>query len=221
MASSCPKTRERSTTIYPTCREESYLINKGYLIIAGLDEVGRGTLAGPVVAGLVILPARPFQSWLGKVRDSKLMTPRQRDVAAAHLCKESLASKTGMSTPTEIDNLGIVKATQLAMKRALDSVDLTPQYILVDALTLPQVDIPQKAIIHGDLHCLSIAAASVVAKVARDKIMVKLAQSYPGYGFEKNKGYGTKEHIEGLNKLGPCDIHRYSFSPIKNMGFRK
>ena len=221
MTSGCSKTGKISTKISPSYREENYLINQGYSIIAGLDEVGRGTLAGPVVAGLVILQPRPTQSWLNEIRDSKLMTPRQRSIAAAHLNSESLASKTGVATSTEIDNLGIVRATQLAMERALDSCDVPPQFILVDALPLPQIDIPHKAIIRGDLHCLSIASASIIAKVARDEMMVNIAQSYPGYGFEKHKGYGTKKHMDALNKLGPCSIHRHSFSPIKNMDVLK
>ena len=218
MARVRPKRRKKPSGPFPTYGEEAALLDKGYSLVAGLDEVGRGPLAGPVVAGVVILPPNPAWRWLKKVRDSKLMTPKQRQGAASRLETEAVAARTGMASAQEIDALGIVAATRLAMERALGSLALLPQFLLLDAFPLPGVDIPQQPIIHGDASCMSIAAASVVAKVARDRIMVEQDRRYPGYGFARNKGYATREHMDSIDRLGPCPIHRYSFSPVKDMG---
>ena len=185
--------RNATSKTAPDYSEESILIDKGYSLIAGLDEVGRGTLAGPVVAGVVILPVNPEYPWVKDIRDSKMLTPKRRERILKDMEKDCLAIQTGSACAAEIDQDGIVKAT----------------------FPLPEINIPQKAIVKGDVHCLSIAAASIAAKVFRDKIMVEKDKTYPGYGFASNKGYGTKEHLDQLSKEGPCDIHRYSFAPIK------
>ena len=201
----------------PTYDEERFLLDQGYSLVAGMDEVGRGPLAGPVVVGLAILPSDPRGEWVDLIRDSKQLTPSQRERAAAELETQASALEIGVCSPHEVDTLGIVGATQLAMRRALDSVALLPQFLLLDAFPLPNVDIPQKAIIKGDAKCLSIAAASIVAKVARDRLMCLEDEAQPGYGFAKHKGYGTREHMRNLQLLGPCPIHRRSFAPVRDM----
>ncbi len=190
----------------------------GYSYVAGIDEVGRGPLAGPVVAGVVILPPHPSGEWLRGIRDSKAMTAAQRERSYDAIVENAWAAATGQASSSEIDDNGIVAATALAMTRALDSLALMPQYLLIDAFPLPNVDIPQKAIVKGDALSLSIAAASVVAKVTRDRIMKKIDLVYPEYGFASHKGYGSAEHIRMIETLGPCPAHRYSFSPIRNSG---
>ena len=216
------KTRSKAQSgQFPTYEEEVILLGKGYSLIAGLDEVGRGPLAGPVVAGVVILPPYIERPWTGLVRDSKLMTPAQRESMAPIIEEEALGVQTGSASAEEIDELGIVGATNTAMRRALNSLALKPQYLLLDAFPLPGVDIPQTPIVRGDALCLSIAAASVVAKVARDKIMVEMDARFPGYGFAGNKGYATRQHMLAIEELGPCPVHRYSFAPVKNSGARR
>ncbi len=188
----------------------------GRLAVAGLDEAGRGAWAGPVHAGAVVLPADPaVASRLAGVRDSKRMTPRQRAIWAPVIQAVASAWGIGAATSREIDDLGILAATRLAMQRALEALPAGPQYLLVDALHLPQVDLPQQALIRGDSRSLSISAASVLAKVARDACMVTLDAKWPGYGFASHKGYGTPRHRSALQLLGPCSIHRQTFSPIR------
>lgn len=201
----------------PTFVEEASLLAQGYSLIAGLDEVGRGPLAGPVVAGVAILPPRPQGKWLRLIRDSKQLSAAQREAALERLREHALALNVGVCTPAEVDRLGIAPATRLAMCRALTSLPLKPQFLLLDAFPLPEVELPQKAIVRGDALCYSIAAASIVAKVARDRMMAQAERDYPGYGFARHKGYGTRAHIDRLNSLGPCAIHRYTFAPIKYM----
>ena len=198
--------------------EEEALLNRGFSYVAGIDEVGRGPLAGPVVAGVVILPPRPQGVWLDGIRDSKAMTAAQRDRSYDAILENAWASATGQASALEIDEIGIVPATTLAMRRALDALALMPQFLLIDAFPLPDVDIPQKAIVKGDALSLSIAAASVVAKVTRDRIMAELDREYPEYGFAGHKGYGSAEHIRRIETLGPCPVHRYSFAPIRHSG---
>jgi ribonuclease HII len=198
----------------PGYEEEEALLRQGYSLVAGLDEVGRGPLAGPVMAGVVILPPYPQGRWVGLIRDSKQMTPTQRQEVLPYLQDEALGIETGAASHEEIDELGIVAATRLAMQRALDSLALRPQFLLLDAFPLPGVPIPQKPIVHGDSLCLSIAAASIVAKVTRDRFMVEQHALYPSYGFARNKGYPTQEHLDNLRALGPCPIHRFSFAPV-------
>ena len=190
-------------------------MGQGYSLIAGLDEAGRGPLAGPVVAGVAVLPPNLKGDWVKLVRDSKQLTPAQREYVLPYLQDASQALEVGMSSAQEVDDLGIVSATNLAMKRALNSLALMPQYLLLDAFPLPGVGIPQKAIVHGDALCLSIAAASVLAKVTRDRIMEGHDDKYPSYGFARHKGYATREHLRNLRAHGPCPIHRYSFAPVR------
>ena len=198
--------------------EEEALLNRGFSYVAGIDEVGRGPLAGPVVAGVVILPPRPQGPWLDGIKDSKAITAAQRERSYDAIMENAWASATGQASALEIDEIGIVPATALAMRRALDGLALMPQFLLIDAFPLPDVDIPQKAIVKGDALCLSIAAASIVAKVTRDRIMAEIDRHYPEYGFAGHKGYGSAEHIRRIETLGPCPIHRYSFAPIRHSG---
>ena len=208
-----PKRRRRSGPV-PHFKEEAALLAAGCSLIAGLDEVGRGPIAGPVVAGAVILPPPPRRSWMRGIRDSKALTSTQRKELAPVIKSEALGAQVGLSTAGEIDRLGIVRATHLAMERALDSLGQGPQHLLLDAFPLPTVPLPQTPLIKGDAHCLSIAAASIVAKVARDRMMDEADELYPGYGFSTNKGYATPDHLRAVDELGPCPIHRMTFSPF-------
>ena len=207
------KHRKRAGPV-PNFKEETALLAAGYSPIAGLDEVGRGPIAGPVVAGAVILPDPPRRSWMRGIRDSKALTGPQREELAPIIEREALGAQVGMSTSEDIDRLGIVKATHRAMERALDSLIPRPQHLLLDAFPLPTVPLPQTPIIKGDAHCLSIAAASIVAKVARDRMMDEADELYPGYGFSTNKGYATPDHLRAVEELGPSPIHRMTFSPF-------
>ncbi len=184
--------------------------------IAGLDEAGRGALAGPVVAAAVILPlARAdLEERLSEVRDSKLMTARQREINLVQILDLCRASATGSASPFEIDSMGLIAATRLAMMRALGQLGLAPAHLLLDYMLLPECELPQTSIAHGDARCLSISAASVLAKVSRDRIMRALDQRYPGYGFARHKGYGTHAHNLALRANGPCEIHRRSYAPV-------
>ncbi len=211
-----PKRRKTTGRQAPTVHEEVALLDHGYSFVAGLDEVGRGPLAGPVVAGVAVLPQNPKGKWRRLVRDSKQLTPAQREKALPHLREKALALEVGISSSEEVDELGIVPATRLAMQRALNSLALLPQFLLLDAISLPRVAIPQKSIIHGDALCLSIAAASIVAKVTRDRIMDEQDDLYPSYGFASHKGYATRKHLRVLKMEGPCPIHRRSFAPVKD-----
>lgn len=201
----------------PTFIEEKLLAKEGYQFIAGLDEVGRGALAGPVAAAAVILPLGLKAKWLSLVRDSKMLTPRMRASLAPHIRESALSFGIGMIPSQAIDTYGIATATRLAMHQAIQMLARSPQYLLIDAIKLPWVKLPQKSIIRGDQLCLSIACASIVAKVARDEVMSGMEKEYPGYGFARHKGYGTKRHLEALQNLGPCPIHRRSFSPVKEI----
>jgi len=202
----------------PTLEEENALLARGCRFIAGVDEVGRGPLAGLVMAAAVILPLDNELPWLCKVRDSKQLTPKQREELCRDIRRDALAVATGKVCVREIDALGIAEAARIAMELAIQTLPLKPDYLLIDGFPLPQVPIPQKAIIKGDSRCLSIAAASIVAKVARDSIMVEMDVRYPGYGFAQNKGYGTESHLLTLRERGPCPIHRRSFLPVRQAG---
>ena len=183
--------------------------------VAGFDEAGRGAWAGPVVAGAVILPtdAKIIQTLAG-VRDSKQLKPERRIVLAALIHRQALAWSVGESSAAEIDALGILPATRLAMQRALAALAEQADHLLIDALFLPDVDMPQTALIKGDQRSLSIAAASILAKTHRDAYMVGCEQTYPQYAFARHKGYGTALHQQRLAEFGPCAIHRKTFAPI-------
>lgn len=202
--------------IQPDTTFEQALWSGGVSLIAGVDEAGRGAWAGPVSAGAVILPQRAdLAVCLSGVRDSKQMTVLQRARWAEKIRSLACAWGVGFSSSEEIDALGIVPATRLAMQRAIEQLAPAPQHLLVDAVRLPQIKLPQQALIKGDARVLSIAAASVLAKTARDALMIELDRSYPGYSLSRHKGYGTAIHRAAVQCLGPCAIHRRSFAPIR------
>ena len=202
----------------PTLKFERAYWSRGFELVAGLDEVGRGAWAGPVVAGAIILPRfKRIPRELGHARDSKLLSPAQREKLIEPIQLLALAHAIGAATRAEIDELGIVPATKLAMKRALAALATPPTALLIDALALPDLSVPQRAIIRGDQQSLSIACASILAKVARDRMMVELDGKVPGYAFAQHKGYGTAKHRAALEKLGASSAHRVSFAPIKNL----
>lgn len=201
----------------PSFKEERMLKAQGYGLIAGIDEVGRGALMGPVMAAAVIMPDKIKGKWKDKVRDSKQLSPGAREWLFDYIREAAIALGIG-STPNKIiDEIGIAPATRLAMKEAVGQMNPPPQYLLIDYFKLPGVDIPQKGVIDGDSLCFSIACASIIAKVTRDRIVTEMDKEYPGYGFAGHKGYGTAEHIECLRRKGPCALHRRSFQPVKEL----
>ncbi|MBS9334720.1 ribonuclease HII [Fructobacillus sp. M1-13] len=190
---------------------ESELWDQGYQAIAGVDEVGRGPLAGPVVAAAVILPA-DFDAY--GVIDSKQLSKKVRDELVTHIKKDAVAYGIGIVSVERIDEVNIYEASREAMKQAVLAMDVPADYLLVDAMVI-DLPLPQQKLIKGDARSNSIGAASILAKVTRDALMVAYEKEYPGYGFGQNDGYGTKAHLEGLAKLGPCPIHRKTFAPVK------
>ena len=186
--------------------------------IAGIDEAGRGALAGPVAAAAVILPPDPkVKQKLSGVDDSKRMSPAQRERWRICIQAEALAWGVGFSSPAEIDTYGIVPATRFAAQRALDKLHLSPDHLLLDYLQLPNNATPQTWLVKGDARSLSIAAASVLAKTVRDEHLRELDKKYPGYGLASHKGYGTKAHFTAIAELGPSPIHRMTFAPMRLM----
>jgi len=201
----------------PSFVEEELLEAQGYRFIAGIDEVGRGALAGPVVAAAVILPNHVDAPWLGGVKDSKQLSPARRELLFHHIHEIAISIGIGSVPHYLVDDQGIIKATRLAMKLAIDQLSPPPQSLLIDYMRLPEVRLPQKGITKGDNLCFSIACASIIAKVARDKLMVEFDRTYPGYGLAQHKGYGTRQHFACLARLGPCPIHRQSFRPVRDI----
>ena len=205
-----------SHTVRASLAFETELWSAGYRHVAGADEVGRGAWAGPVVAAAVILPVdeRSLGLLLGTVDDSKKLTPRTRerlfDVISAH----AEAIGVGSASAEEIDAVGIAQANRLALARAIGHLSVQPDFVLLDFFTLPQLQLPQRGIPHGDALSLTIAAASIIAKVTRDRWMIEQDDSRPGYGFARHKGYGTAMHRVALAALGPCVLHRRSFAPV-------
>jgi ribonuclease HII len=200
----------------PDLSYEQALWARGARHIAGLDEAGRGAWAGPVVAAAVVLPADlvDLADLLVGVRDSKVMTRRQRESWAAHICDLALTVGVGEVPPDQVDSIGLISATRAAMRAALAALSLAPDHLLIDHLRLTGVSTPQTPLTHGDARALSIAAASVIAKVTRDQRMADLDAAYPGYGFAVHKGYGTARHREALAVRGPSPIHRFTYAPI-------
>ena len=194
-------------------RYEKELYQAGYRAIAGIDEVGRGPLAGPVVAAAVILPP---ECKIKGLNDSKKIPKKKHMVIYQAILDQALAVGIGIIDNTVIDQVNIYEATKLAMKEALSKLSLKPDYLLIDAMKL-DIDIPQESIIKGDANSLSIAAASIVAKVTRDKLMADYDKEFPGYDFAQNAGYGTKSHLQGLEQNGVTPIHRKTFEPVKSM----
>lgn len=197
---------------------EKELYAKGFTLIAGTDEVGRGPLVGPVVAAAVILP-KNYQ--LEGLTDSKKLTEKKRDKFYDIIMKEAISVGVGVVDAKTIDEINILEASRLAMKKAIMDLKVKPEYVLSDAMKLNNIDIPYTDIIHGDALSLSIAAASVIAKVTRDRMMYELDLQYPLYGFAKHKGYPTKLHLENLRKYGILDNYRFSYKPVKEVLMEK
>jgi ribonuclease HII len=202
----------------PTLIEEAKLEAEGYRLIAGIDEVGRGALAGPVAAAAVILPNQLEATWLPSVRDSKQLTAARRQFLAQRIRERALGIGIGLVTHHTIDEQGIIMATRLAMRMAVEQLPHQPDFLLIDQMKLPNLSLPQKGIIRGDQLCLSIACASIVAKVVRDNLMVQLDSLCPGYGLARHKGYATREHLACLRRSGASPAHRKSFAPVKELG---
>lgn len=212
-------TSGKSTSRTASLHFEAQCWANGLRHVIGLDEVGRGAWAGPVAAGAVCLPPdhRGLREVLAGVRDSKTMTPRQRSRLAETIRSTAMAHGIGQASSAEIDAIGIVPATRLAMQRALEAAGCLPDYLLLDSIYWPDLSIPHLSIIKGDALSLSIASASVLAKVFRDDLMREYDQEYPGYDFGQHKGYGTPQHRAALREQGACTIHRRSFAPIRNL----
>ncbi|MFI3251790.1 MAG: ribonuclease HII [bacterium] len=191
---------------------ENEQINKGVKYIAGVDEAGRGPLAGALVVAACILPNGVK---IEGVDDSKSISDKKRRIAFEEIKKHAIAYSIVFITPEEIDEHNIYAATQLGMMRAIDELSIKPEHVLIDAMPLPNLTIEHQSIIKGDALSVSIGAASILAKVTRDDYMESMHLKYPEYSFNKHKGYGTKVHMEALEKYGPCDIHRKSYKPIK------
>lgn len=213
MSKSAKTSRHRGS---PNLSIENALWDQGLTHIAGIDEAGRGALAGPVTVAVVILPQQPdLIQKLGGVRDSKMLSPAQRENWRRILESLAVSFSTGSAAPEEIDESGIVPATRLAAHRAIRDLNVSPDYLLLDYILLPEIPIPQTAMPKGDVNSLTIAAASIFAKTTRDAYMQEIDKTYPSYGFHSNKGYGTKFHRLALASKGPTAIHRFSFSPLR------
>lgn len=204
------KEREEFTVLTQYERE---LHQQGFTLIAGIDEVGRGPLAGPVVAAAVILPD---DFYLAGLNDSKKITEARREDFYEYIREHAISVGVGMVHADEIDSINIYEATKKAMSEAIVSLLVQPEYLLIDAMKI-QSPFPSQSIIKGDSKSISIAAASIIAKVTRDRLMKEYSSTYPGYAFERNAGYGTKDHLGGLEKLGVTPIHRKSFAPVKEL----
>ena len=188
--------------------------NKGLSFVSGVDEAGRGPLAGPVVAAAVILPKDIF---IDGVNDSKKLTPKKRNLLFEKIKQSAVSYAIGIVDSKTIDEINILQATFLAMKKALEQLSVTPDLLLIDGNhIIPNLKYNQQAIISGDAKSACIACASILAKVTRDNMMLEYAKKYPQYNFEKHKGYGTKAHIEAIEKFGPCPIHRMTFAPLNS-----
>ncbi len=187
---------------------------KGVGFLCGIDEVGRGPIAGPVVAASVILPEG---CRIEGIKDSKKLSPKRREELFDKIRNNAIAVGLGIVEPILIDRINILQATYEAMRRAILSMRVFPEYVIVDGKPIPNLPLPQEGIVKGDSLSISIGAASIVAKVVRDRIMEMYDLIFPQYGFARNKGYGTKEHIEALFRYGPCPIHRRSFRPVSEI----
>lgn len=194
--------------------EEQALWAKGYQKISGIDEAGRGPLAGPVSAACIFIPTH---LWIEGINDSKVLTEAKRESLFQLLTEHpDVQYGIGLASEKEIDQINILQATFLAMRRAFDNLPLKSDYVLVDGVQL-NLEVPSKKLIKGDARSYLIAAASILAKVTRDRIMLQYDQKWPQYGFKKHKGYGTSLHREALSKYGPCEIHRKTFEPIRSL----
>ena len=202
--------------LYPSLDEERKLWRDGFVHFAGLDEAGRGALAGPVVAGAVVLPANAMHAGLwAEVQDSKLLSPPRRAELAVRIQEQAAAWSLGEASAAEIDASGIAPATRLAMRRAVQALSPAPDHLLLDWVQLKSLNLPQQSFTKGDLKIVSIAAASILAKVHRDRLLCQLHEDYPVYGFHSHKGYAAPSHLAAIEKFGPCPAHRHSFSPMR------
>lgn len=206
-----PQLRPRRTA-KPTWQVENAIWREGFARVAGVDEVGRGPLAGPVVAGAVVLPYSRAR-WVRRLRDSKVLDAETREELAAEV-RARCDWAIGVVSPHVIDQLGMTRATRLAMRRAVLALPRPPDALIVDGREVVECDAPQRAVVDGDALCPSVAAASIVAKVARDAMMDRLDARFPGYGFGSNKGYATPDHRQALRDLGPSSVHRMLFAPV-------
>lgn len=191
---------------------ENELYKKNITLVAGIDEVGRGPLVGPVVAAAVILPSDYYNE---RINDSKKITEKNREILYDIIKENAISIGIGIMSEDVIDEINILEATKLAMKEAIKNLDVLPEHILIDAVKL-DIDIPSTSIIKGDAKSQSIAAASIIAKVTRDRMLIELGNKYPEYGFKENKGYGTKKHIEAIEKYGVLKEHRKTFKPVSD-----
>lgn len=211
------KSREKQRKLQAHYEEMSYFEKEaeksGFSVVTGIDEAGRGPLAGPVVAAAVCLSNE--ETIIG-LNDSKKLSLKMREILFDQINEKALAVGVGIVKAEEIDRLNIYQASKIAMQQAVENMPLQPDYLLIDAMQLEN-NLPQKKLIKGDARSVSIAAASIIAKVTRDHIMEKYDQLYPGYGFGRHAGYGTKAHLDALKKLGATPIHRRSFSPVKTI----
>ncbi|MFQ5702081.1 MAG: ribonuclease HII [Acidobacteriota bacterium] len=207
-----------ATPVEPDWTYENHATARGFRRVAGLDEVGRGSLAGPVLAAAVIL--RPEWTPPG-IRDSKLLSPARRSALLPAILRGCVSFGLGAAGPEEIDRINILNATRVAMRRAVEAMPVRPDHVLIDALRLPDVPIEQTAITKGDRLCVSIAAASIVAKVVRDRIMMYYDRVFPGFDLTSNKGYGTARHLRAVAARGACAIHRYSFHGVNGKEARR
>ncbi|GBD26786.1 Ribonuclease HII [bacterium HR30] len=193
---------------------ERRLWAEGLKLVGGCDEVGVGPLAGPLVAAVVVIP--PDIDVEG-IDDSKKLSPQQRERLARSLEETALAIGLGVVEAEEVDRLNVLRAALEAMRRAVAALPFRPDHLIVDARTIPEIDIPQTAIVDGDAKSYAVAAASIVAKVTRDRLMCQWHEHYPQYGFDRNMGYGTPEHLRALARYGPCPLHRRSFAPVRQL----
>ena len=200
----------------PSLDFELDVFKQNYTFIAGLDEVGRGTIAGPVVSGAVVLDLNKHLEFYEEINDSKKLTSKKRNSLSILIKRFALTYGIGISSAKEIDQIGIVPATKLSMIRAVNHLAPKPEYLLIDSLEIPEIDIDQTSLIKGDNISISIAAASIIAKVARDKMMEKYDKYFPNYTFKSHKGYYTKSHASELIENGVTKIHRKTFAPIKD-----
>jgi ribonuclease HII len=202
-------------TVMPTFDHEIRLWQAGYQCVAGIDEVGRGALAGPVVAAAVIVPPQAaLEGIWAQVCDSKLLTPARRVALENPIQATALAWGIGSASASIVDQIGIAAATRQAMRDAVAALQPAPDYLLIDWVRLAKVNVAQESFAKADLHIVSVAAASILAKVHRDRLLTQLHEQHPIYGFHQHKGYGTRAHLAALERQGPCPEHRYTFAPV-------